>query len=81
MSGWEAFKDRAKASQSGATAREDSADRLWLERQREGGSVQHYIARPAGNVACVLQIDVTREGVSPLELVIRQMADTLGAPR
>ena len=80
MNGWDAFKERAKSSQSGATTREDSANRLWLERQREGGSVQHYIARPAGNVACVLQIDVTRDGVSPLEPVIRHLADTLGAP-
>lgn len=81
MSSWTDFKNAAKGSQAGATAREDSDTRLWLERAQPSGSVQHYIARPAGSSACVLQLDVTRDGVSPLESTIRQMADTLGAPR
>ena len=47
----------------------------------DGFTLGCYIARPAGNIACVLQIDVSREGVSPLESTIRQMADSLGASR
>jgi hypothetical protein len=80
MSDWNAFKERAKAAQTGAATREDSTNRLWLERTQPSGSVLHYIARPAGNVACVMQIDVLREGVAPLQSTIQQMADTLGAP-
>jgi len=80
MSSWDAFKTQAAATQSGATPREDTANRLWLERQRPDGSVQDYIARPAGNVACILQVDLTRDGASALESTVRQLSDTLGRP-
>jgi hypothetical protein len=43
--------------------------------------VHHVVARPVGNTACILQIDVAPQEANASTQVVRQIADSIGAPQ
>jgi hypothetical protein len=81
LGSWEDLTNMAKLTMGAATTREDTETRLWLEQSSGTGPNRHFIMRPAGTVACVLQIEVARDNASQLESTVRQIADSTGAAR
>jgi hypothetical protein len=81
MPSWGAFKDALKTAVRASSTREDSATRLWVERQSDQPGVHHVVARPVGNTACILQIDVAPQEANASTQVVRQIADSIGAPQ